>query len=118
MSAVAYKRFVKTISPITKLSSLYKCDGYKKRMNSFWTIKSNSMGNYLEDPVSKIKFVCQKFLRKIKQNNGIVKDNIFNILLSGDSLSLTRTNTNLLNFTFSLLNDGDLSYQGFYSLGN
>ena len=42
---------------------------------------------------------------------------VFNILLSDDSFNVTKTQINALNFTFSLLNDGDLSHNGFYVLG-
>ena len=55
-------------------------------------------------------------MEKLGKSNQ-VKDNTFNILLSGDGVSLTKTQINILNFTFSLLNDGDLSLRGFYILG-
>lgn len=42
---------------------------------------------------------------------------VFEILLSGDSFNITKTHVNALNFTFSLINDKDLSHKGFYILG-
>ena len=113
MSKRAYNQFRKTIFPIAHLSSIKKCDYYKNSLNSFFSIKPNNLGHYIEEPLSKIKYVCEKFLEK---NNYTEK--IFNILLHGDGFSLTRTHTNLLNFCFSLIDDVEKSCKGVYTLGN
>lgn len=77
------------------------------------------MGSYIKDPTSKIKFVCEKYLEKLGKliPPEKVKDNTFKILLCGDGVNLTRTHLNILNFTFSLVNDEDLRLGGYYTLG-
>lgn len=116
MSERSYNIFRKALLPNINLSSLLECNLYKQRVNKIWLIGDNDMGSYVKEPVEKIKFVCSKYLEKLGKSNQ-VKDNTFNILLSGDGVSLTKTQINILNFTFSLLNDGDLSLRGFYILG-
>ena len=119
MSDKSYIKFRNTLSPFSKLSSLEECNIYKKRVNKFWNISGNEMGSYIKDPASKIKFVCEKYLEKLSKLTPPekVKDNTFKILLCGDGVNLTRTHLNILNFTFSLVNDEDLSLGGYYTLG-
>lgn len=119
MSERSYSSFRKILNPIAKLPSLRKCNIYKKRVNRFWIIGHNKMGSFIKDPISKIKFICQKYLDKISNFNPPeqVKDNTFKILISGDGVNITNTHLKILNFTFSLTNDGDLSRRGFYTLG-
>ena len=62
MSERAYKRFKYNIKPIAKLSSLRKCNIFKSRLNNFWQIENNSFGAFIAEPLTKIKFVCERFL--------------------------------------------------------
>lgn len=118
MSERSYNTFRKALSPYINLISLKECNTHKERVNKIWSIRDNEMGSYVKEPIEKIKFVCTKYLEKlIRSSTNQVKDKTFNILLSGDGISLTKTHINILNFTFSLLNDGDLSLKGFYTLG-
>ena len=59
MSDKSYKEFRKTIRPAAKIDSLARCVDYKKKVDRFWQIKTNEKG---ADPLSKIKFVCIKYL--------------------------------------------------------
>ena len=119
MSDKSYQKFRNALSPFAKLCTLSECNTYKLRVNQFWRIQTNEMGSYLKDPIAKIKFVCQKYMEKLSKLKPPeeVKDKTFKILLSGDGVNLTRNQLNVLNFTFSLVNDGDLSLCGFYTLG-
>jgi hypothetical protein len=109
-----YKKLRETLKPIVRLSSLQTCYTYKKKVDNIWPISENAFGSFVADPKSKIEFMCHKYLEKLDQPfNG----SVFNILLSDDSFNVTKTQINALNFTFSLLKDGDLSHNGFYVLG-
>ena len=114
MSDKSYKEFRKKIKPAADIASLARCVEYKKKVDQFWHIQTNEKGAFIADPLSKIKFVCTKYLSLLENPQST---HTFNILLSGDGFSLTKTHTNAFNFTFSLMNDGDLSYRGFYILG-
>jgi len=115
----AYKIFRETIQPIAKLASLESCVLYKKKVDSFWSIKTNTRGSFIAEPGDKISYICSKYIEQ--QDPAYCAKNIvnntFNILICGDSFQLTKTHTNVLNITFCLLNDGDLSHNGFYILG-
>lgn len=119
MSERSYNKFRKILSPFAKLTSLKRCNAYKKILNRFWLIDNNNMGSYIKEPISKIKFVCKKYLEKISKLSppGQVKENTFKILISGDGVNITKTNLKIINFTFSLINDANLSRRGFYTLG-
>ena len=119
MSEKAYNKFRKTINPIAKIVSLAKCNAYKKKVNEFWAIGNNLYGSFILEPLKKITDVCEKYIDKMgkKTPPEPVKDNTLNIQLCGDGVMITKTHLNILNFTFSLLNDIDLSLNGFYSLG-
>jgi len=114
MSERAYNKFRKKIKPFAKLASLTKCNHYKRLISSYWQIQNTSCGAFVSDPIQKIKFVCEKYLTC---NPGALEDKCFNIFLCGDGFQLTRTHLNILNFSFRLLNDSDLSLNGCYVLG-
>lgn len=117
MSDRSYKTFRKSISPAAKIVSLERCNSYKTKIDNFWMIETNDKGSFIAEPLSKIKYVCSKYIDNLVEPK-TVKNNTFNILISGDGFMLTKTQTSALNCTFSLLNDGDLSHNGFYILGN
>lgn len=114
MSERAYNKFRKKIKPFAKLASLTKCNHYKRLISSYWQIQNTSCGAFVSDPIQKIKFVCENYLT---YNPGALKDKCFKIFLCGDGFQLTRTHLNILNFSFRLLNDSDLSLNGCYVLG-
>jgi len=137
MSEKSYLKFRSIISPITKLPSLKKCNAFKKRINQIWPLnieetenpdpediynpsESNRMGASIAEPLEKIKFVCSKYLKKLtlQTPQGTVVNDTFKIMICGDGVQITKTHLNLLNICFSLLNDGDLSHKGLYTLGN
>ena len=115
ISEKSYEKLRKTIKPFAKLSSIYKCREYKKKVNQIWPIQTNSKGSFISNPIEKIKFVCQRFIQI--NSSEAVKDMTFKLLLCGDGVQITKTHINLLNFTFALLNDGDMSLNGQYTLG-
>ena len=119
MSDKSYKIFRNTLGLHSNLASLRKCNKYKKKLNKLWAIRDNDVGSYVKDPIKKIQYVCQKFIEKnISKNPDFqIENNIFKVLISGDGINVTKTHLSLLNFTFSLINDGDLSFRGFYTLG-
>ena len=82
-----------------------------------WPVATNEYGSYIIDPKAKIAFVCTKYLEKLTELDEVMTENVFNVMLSGDGFNITKTHMNALNFTFSLINDGDLSHKGFYVLG-
>ena len=101
-----------------------KIPGYKRvekiqsQLNEFFILKSNDYG-YFNDPASKIKFVASKFLLKNDDFFTENQEKILKIKLSADSVTISRKNIKLLNFTFSLLDDVEncKSVFGHFSLG-
>jgi hypothetical protein len=87
----------------------------EKKMNSFFKMHDpNNYGVYV-DPLSKIQFVCEKFL---SQNPTITID-VFKLKISGDGTIITKSNVDLLNYTFTVINDVKTAKtsKGNYSLG-
>lgn len=78
------------------ISNLHQVKLFKKELNSLFTIKSNSLGVYLE-PIEKIRFVIRKFIEKkeIQQNETLI------LKLGGDGTVISKANLKLLNFTFT-----------------
>ena len=137
MSEQSYIKFRKRISPIAKLVSLKKCNAFKKQINQIWPLnieesenpdaddiynpsESNRMGASIAEPLEKIKFVCSKYLEKLASQTPpeMVVNNTFRLMICGDGVQITKTHLSLLNICFTLLNDGDLSHKGLYTLGN
>ena len=126
MSERSYKDFRRTVRPLANLATLAQCNAYKKKFNQVWPTSSVSddmkktyQGAFIEEPINKIQFVCQTFVERLVASDPTknVENNTFNLLLCGDSLQITKTHLNLLNVCFTLINDGDLSHNGFYTLG-
>ena len=72
------------------------------------------MGSYI-DPFEKINFTIRKIYQKL---NSVIENDTFNVHLSGDGMQLTKTKLNLINFTFKILNENNLSPNSIYTLGN
>ena len=54
----------------------------------------------------------------LSNQNIEIKNNVFNLHLSGDGCSISKTKINIVNFAFKVLNEGDQSLTGLYTLGN
>ena len=102
-----------------------KIPGHKRvykiqnNLNKLFVLQSNNFGFFV-DPGLKIKFVISKFLLKnydFLQNSNTKQ---FKIKLSADSVTISRKNIKLLNFTFSLMDDYEncKSVFGHYILGS
>jgi hypothetical protein len=98
-----------------KLPSHYSVLIMEKQLDMFFTVRNNSHGYYIGDPLSKIKFVCEKFLKEHNQ----VENNTFLIKLAGDGTRITKNLVDLLNYTFTVINDENLAKtsKGNYDLG-
>ena len=101
----------------SKLISEYKLNIFKIKMNKFYQLKRNSLG-YFVDSFDKIKFTLTKIFNSLRNQNIEIKNNVFNLHLSGDGCSISKTKINIINFTFKVLNEGDQSSTGLYTLGN
>jgi hypothetical protein len=94
------------------LPSLYYCNKAKSIMDIFYTVHKNKYGSYIS-PAEKFDFVLRKIYNKLEKK---IKNDTFEIFLSGDGMQLTRTHTNTLNFTFKVINENDST--ALYTLGN
>ena len=99
-----------------KLPSSSALDKYKLSLNKFFELKKSINGKgYTVNCREKIEFVLKKFYEK----NKIIQDNTFLIKLAGDGCSLNGSRVNILNFTFTIINDHEncMSSKGNYVLG-
>jgi len=114
ISEKAYCRMRRLLMRLQKivLPSLYYCNKAKSIMDIFYTVHKNKYGSYIS-PAEKFDFVLKKIYNKLDKK---IKNDTFEIFLSGDGMQLTRTHTNTLNFTFKVLNENDSS--ALYTLGN
>jgi len=114
MSERAYLKFRETLSLIAELTSLDKCNAFKKQINQIWPIsfdeadlpapekiynpsESNKMGIYIAEPMEKIKFCVPKVFRKMKPLVTI-DDNTFKIMICHDVLQIKKTHVKMLYF--------------------
>ena len=100
-----------------KLASKKKMNSFKLKLNKFYDINTNRFGCYV-NVKEKIYFTLKKISEYMVKNGQSIKDNVFNIHLSGDGCTITRTLKNFVNFTFKVLNENDNSTSGLYTLGN
>ena len=99
ISIVKYKLFRKTLNYFD-MPGIRKVIKMQKALDDFFPLKLNNDGFFVE-PAIKLKYVCEKFLER-NPNINIEK---FNIKLSADSSSVSRTKINILLMTFDLLDD-------------
>ena len=99
-----------------EIPSLYKVNSFKKRMNQFFELHKNEFGCYV-NAKEKVEFVLGKVHEKL---GGHVENDTFSVKFSGDGTNITKTSVQLLNFTFTVLNDSDKckTSSGNYILGN
>jgi hypothetical protein len=117
LSYLAYRAFrIKLKYVNINILSAKKLDSFKKKLNLFFPIFSNSLGCYVSAQ-GKIRFVIRKIYNQMIQNNIEIRNNFFNVHLSGDGFQLTKTKINLFKFTFKVLNENNNSITGIYHLG-
>ena len=85
------------------IPSFHSVSIMEKSLDSFFQIEKNNKGWFYANPIDKIKFVCEKYLRQ--SNNKNIENNTFLIKISGDGTAITKSSVDLLNFTFTVIND-------------
>jgi len=100
-----------------KLFTLNKLNIFKKKMNQFFPIKTNSLGVYV-DCRDKITFTLKKIYERSSNGNRPIENDTFKLHLSGDGCIITRTRLKIINFNFKVLNEGIQNTDGLYTLGN
>jgi len=96
LSDKAYSRMRSTLMrQKIVLPSLYYCNKAKSFMDIFYTVHKNKYDSYIS-PAEKFDFVLRKIYNKLDKK---IKNDTFEIFLSGDAMQLTRRHTNTLNFT-------------------
>ena len=101
------------------LVSLEKVIDLQNELNIFWPVISNKNGFYLKDPGQKIGYICDKFEERCNFMSNRV-NRTFEIKISCDSTNISKKHTQLLNFTFNLLNDeaNNSNVSNIFILGN
>ena len=84
-------------------------------MNFFFPIIHNTLGVYV-NAEEKIKYVIKKIYEDMSIQTKRITDT-FHIHLSGDGMGISKTKTSLMNFTFKVINENNLSTSGLYTLG-
>ena len=117
MSEIAYTKYNREISKITKTKPrpFKKVNVFKKKMNLFFPIIHNTLGIYV-NAEEKIKYVIKKIYEDMSIQTKRITDT-FHIHLSGDGMGISKTKTSLMNFTFKVINENNLSTSGLYTLG-
>lgn len=115
LSERGYLGFKKNIG-LPSMPSLAKLRMHKYRLNEFFDIEKNEYGNYV-NVMQKIEYVLKKVYKK---DPNLVKNDTFYLKFSGDGTNLTKSSVQLLNFTFTILNDKEMckTSAGNYILGN
>ena len=78
----------------------------QKSLNSFFEIKTNTKGAYLNIR-KKIEFCCKKFVESMSE-----EIDVFVIKLSGDGTFISKKGVNVFNFTFTIINDTKKASKG------
>ena len=110
MSNRKYRLFRKLLKSIYfgRVPGVKKVIEQQKKLHNYFDLHKNDNGfGFYFDPPQKIKFVCEKFLERNAWNEEIIQNigTTFNVKLSADSVTISKKNIKILNFTFSLLND-------------
>ena len=94
------ERKYEKVRRVAQLPSYYHLKKIKKDIDSIFNINENSLGFYNE-PIEKIKFVIERFIEKSQIENS----EVINIKIGIDGLQLTKTHRQILNVTFTILNE-------------
>ena len=114
---ISFRAKINNTNRKLKLTSLNKLNTFKKKLNQFFKIETNSLGCYI-NAYDKIKFTLKKIYQQMIETDKIIVNNTFNIHLSGDGCRITKTKLNLITFCFKVLNYRDESTSGLFKLGN
>ena len=109
LSNKSYRLFRKQVydKANCKLISLDKLNIFKKRfLNAFFKTDKNKSGFYVYC-IQKIEFVLKKIIEYQRVNLQAIENNTFNLHLSGDGCSISKTKINLVNFCFKILNKSE-----------
>lgn len=88
------------ISKVTNLPSLYYLNKFKKDMDNTFKINENSLG-FFNDAIEKISNVIKNIIKTSQiQNFEEIK-----IKIGMDGIQLTKTNRQILNVTFTVINE-------------
>ena len=117
LSNLAYSAYRKRLQSLNcKMFSAHKLNVFKKKMNQFFTIKSNRLGCFV-DCKEKIVFTLKKIYENFSIEKRAALQNTFKLHLSGDGCNITKTKFNIINFTFKVLNENLQNTSGLYTLG-
>ncbi len=114
MSEQSYRGFKKTMK-LPSMPTMYRIRAHRSRLNSFFDLRQNDFGHYV-DARQKIEYVLKKIYKK---DSTQIKGDTFFLKFSGDGTNITKTSVQLLNFTFTVLNDKEIckTSSGNYILG-
>ena len=114
LSSRKYRMFRSKLEHLN-IPSFYRVKKLQQRLDNLFKISVNHFGAY-NNPLQKMTFVCSKFL----EHNDKIQNDTFIIKLAADGKVLTRSRVNLLNVTFTIINDDKKAKTsaGHYSLGN
>lgn len=116
MSSKKYQKFSNIVKDIRKFPSLKRVNKIKTLVNSYFLLKENDYGFFLESPFKKIELVIKKYYER---KNRTIEGNQFFIKFACDGTDVNTKNVKQLNFTFTLLNDNEncMSVNGNFILG-
>jgi len=99
-----YKTLRKELGLHDSLPALYQLKLMQSTFKDFFELEKNNFGYFLKYPLKKVEFVLKKILDEkphLKETDKII------LKLSGDGKSITRTNIEINNITFTVINDRD-----------
>ena len=118
MSQRAYHTFRTQLDLKDHLPPLNHLVNMKKCFEDTFELRVNQNGCYLKYPLRKVEFVLRKLMENLSRLT--LRDNTLIIKLSGDGKMITKTNLEINNFVFTLINDESVckTSVGNYILGN
>lgn len=113
-SANISDRKYQKVRKLANLPSNYQLNNLKKNMNKIFEVGENTLG-FFNSPVEKISFAVKNFIKRTQISNS---ENI-NIKIGMDGLQITRTHRQILNVTFTIVNENirATTSKGNYLLG-
>ena len=99
-----YKTLRKELDLRDSLPTLYQLKLMKSTFKIFFELERNDFGYFLKYPLKKVEFVLKKIFDEkpfLKETENII------LKLSGDGKSITRSNIEINNITFTVINDKD-----------
>ena len=99
-----YKTLRKELGLGDSLPTLYQLKLMKSTFKDFFELEKNNFGYFLKYPLKKVEFVLNKIFNEkpyLKETDTIV------LKLCGDGKSITRSNIEINNIAFTVINDKD-----------